>query len=63
MAARGESTRRRPAAKPRPLVDAQPASKQEAAEEKEIFLATDDAWSRDYFNENDFHCLERKLFG
>ena len=50
-------------AAPKPLIDAQPASRQQAAEAGEIFLYTDDSWSQDYFNEKDFHSLERKLFG
>jgi hypothetical protein len=46
-----------------PPVTAQPQSKQQAAVQAEMFLYTDDAWSNAYFNEDDLHCMERKLFG
>jgi len=46
-----------------PLVTAQPQSKQQAADQAHMFLHTDDAWSRTYFNDQDLHSLERKLFG
>jgi len=47
----------------RPLVTAQPESKQKAAVQAGMFLYTDDAWSLAYFNSADLHCVERKLFG
>lgn len=40
----------------------QPQSKSAAAVQAGMFLHTDDAWSLAYFDPNDLHCLERKLF-
>jgi hypothetical protein len=45
------------------IVDKQPQSKQQAAVSQGMFLYTDDAWSLQYFDENDLHCLEREVFG
>ena len=47
----------------KPLVTAEPASKPQAAVSVGMFLYTDDAWSLRYFDPNDLHCTERKLFG
>jgi len=47
----------------KPLVTAQPQSKQQAADQAGMFLYTDDTWSQAYFNPSDLHCMERKLFG
>ncbi len=47
----------------KPLVTAQPQSKQQAAVQSRMFLHTDDSWSQPYFNNSDLHCMERKLFG
>jgi hypothetical protein len=47
----------------RPPVSAQPQSKQKAAVQAGMFLYTDDAWSKAYFNPNDLHNVERVLFG
>jgi hypothetical protein len=41
----------------------QPQSKAGAATAAGVFLHTDDAWSLAYFDTNDLHNLERKLFG
>jgi hypothetical protein len=41
----------------------QPQSKAQAAAAAGVFLHTDDAWSLAYFDPNDLHNLERKLFG
>lgn len=41
----------------------QPQSKAQAAPAAGVFLHTDDAWSLAYFDPNDLHNLERKLFG
>ena len=41
----------------------QPQSKTQAATGAGVFLHTDDAWSLAYFDPNDLHNLERKLFG
>jgi hypothetical protein len=41
----------------------QPQSKAQAATAAGVFLHTDDAWSLAYFDPNDLHNLERKLFG
>lgn len=46
-----------------PLVAAQPQFKQQAAIQSGMFLYTNDNWSNAYFNDNDLHSLERKLFG
>lgn len=35
----------------------------QAATAAGVFLHTDDAWSLAYFDPNDLHNLERKLFG
>ncbi len=47
----------------RPLVEKHPQSKQKAAVQAGMFLHTNDAWSKAYFDENDLHCIERELFG
>lgn len=47
----------------KPLVTSQPASPHQAAVSAGMFLYTDDAWSLRYFDPNDLHCTERKLFG
>ncbi|MBN9663966.1 MAG: hypothetical protein J0H49_37550 [Acidobacteria bacterium] len=39
------------------------ASKQHAAAEAGWFLSTDDKWARPYFDANDFHNADRRLFG
>ena len=52
-----------PAASKTPLVTAQPQFKQQAAIQSGMFLYTNDSWSNAYFNDNDLHSLERKLFG
>lgn len=41
----------------------QPQVKQQAAVAHGMFLFTDDAWSRRYFDHNDLHFLEREVFG
>jgi len=46
-----------------PLVDAQPQSKQAAAQAAGMFLKTDDSWSKPYWNAVDLHGKERELFG
>ena len=51
------------AASQTPLVTAQPQFKQQAAIQSGMFLYTNDSWSNAYFNDNDLHSLERKLFG
>jgi hypothetical protein len=56
QAARSSSKRRKP------LVLKQPRSKKDAAVQAGIFLYTDDNWSAAYFNDDDLHCTERKLF-
>lgn len=51
-------------AAPQPeAVDSVPSSKVQAAVQAHLYLATDDAWSRRYWNDNDLHAVERKLFG
>jgi hypothetical protein len=40
-----------------------PASLEKAASQAGIYLYTNDAWSLRYFDPNDLHFLERKLFG
>ncbi len=40
-----------------------PQSLEKAARQAEMFLYTNDAWSLRYFDQNDLHSLERKLFG
>jgi len=57
------TAKKQPAADPEPLVTAQPQVLQKAAVQQGMFLHTDDSWSQDYFNKNDFHSLERVLFG
>jgi hypothetical protein len=52
-----------PKASAAPALTAQPGSAQQAAVQAEIYLATDDAWSTRYWNDNDLHAMERKLFG
>jgi hypothetical protein len=44
-------------------LSAQPQSKQQAAVAHGMFLYTDDAWSLQYFNQNDLHFKEREIFG
>lgn len=44
-------------------INAQPQSKQQAAVAHGMFLYTDDAWSLQYFNQNDLHFKEREIFG
>jgi hypothetical protein len=51
-----------PVPDPEPLVKAQPQSPQLAAPQREMFLYTNDSWSRNYFDVTDLHCLERQLF-
>ncbi len=46
---------------PQPLVDAQPQSKQAAAQAAGMFLKTDDSWSNAYWNTVDRHGKEREL--
>jgi hypothetical protein len=40
-----------------------PQSLEKAATKAGMFLYTNDAWSLRYFDPNDLHSLERKLFG
>lgn len=40
-----------------------PQSLEKAATQAGIFLYTNDSWSLRYFDPNDLHSLERKLFG
>ena len=40
-----------------------PQSLEKAATQAGMFLYTNDAWSLRYFDANDLHSLERKLFG
>ena len=47
----------------RTKVTRMPQSLEKAATQAGIFLRTDDAWSLRYFDPNDLHSLERKLFG
>ena len=47
----------------RKVVTQIPQSMEKAATQAGIFLYTDDAWSLRYFDPNDLHSLERKLFG
>jgi hypothetical protein len=51
------------AKKPKPLVKAQPQSKQAAAQAAGMFLKGDDSWSAPYWNAGDLHFEERELFG
>ena len=59
------ATKKAPAPKKslKPLVDAQPQSKQAAAKAAGVFLKTDDSWSNAYWNAGDLHYKERELFG
>jgi hypothetical protein len=45
------------------VVEKQPQSNLQAAQQAGIFLHTDDAWSLAYFSDGDLHCEERELFG
>jgi hypothetical protein len=45
------------------LVNKQPQVKQQSAVANGMFLYTDDAWSLQYFDQNDLHFLEREVFG
>jgi hypothetical protein len=45
------------------LVSKQPQDKQQAAVAHGMFLYTDDAWSLQYFDQNDLHFREREVFG
>lgn len=45
------------------LVNQQPQVKQEAAVAHGMFLYADDAWSLQYFDQNDLHFKEREVFG
>lgn len=47
----------------RQVVKKQPQLKQQAAVAHAMFLYTDDAWSLQYFNQNDLHFKERVVFG
>jgi hypothetical protein len=60
MATRKASAGKNP---PQPLVEAQPQSKQQAAQDVGLFLAKNDSWSTPYWDANDLHCKERELFG
>jgi hypothetical protein len=62
-AAKKSATRRKTSTRQKPLVTAVPASQHQAAVSAGMFLYTDDAWSLRYFDPNDLHCTERKLFG
>jgi hypothetical protein len=44
-------------------VTKQPQDKQKAAAAQHMFLYTDDAWSLQYFDQNDLHFKEREVFG
>ncbi len=46
----------------RTAVTQMPQSLEKAARQVEMFLYTNDAWSLRYFDPNDLHSLERKLF-
>jgi hypothetical protein len=41
----------------------QAQDKQQAAAAHHMFLYTDDAWSLQYFDQNDLHFKEREVFG
>ena len=45
------------------LINKQPQVKQQAAVANAMFLYTDDAWSLQYFDQNDLHFKEREVFG
>jgi hypothetical protein len=65
-----KSVKRKPASastskgkrKKRP-VNKQPQVEQQAAVAHGMFLYTDDAWSLQYFDQNDLHFKEREVFG
>jgi hypothetical protein len=57
------TAKKTPATSKTPLVTAEPQFKQQAAIQSGMFLYTNDSWSNAYFNDNDLHNLERKLFG
>jgi hypothetical protein len=44
-------------------INKQPQDKQQAAVAHGMFLYTDDAWSLQYFDQNDLHFKEREVFG
>jgi len=44
-------------------VDKQPQLIQQAAVAHSMFLYVDDAWSLQYFDQNDLHFKEREVFG
>jgi len=44
-------------------VDKQPQLIQQAAIAHSMFLYVDDAWSLQYFDQNDLHFKEREVFG
>ena len=48
---------------PKPRVDKQPRSRQQAAVAAGMFLWTNDAWAASYFRPGDLHFMERELFG
>ncbi len=48
---------------PQPLVETQPQSKQQAAQEAGMSLKNNDSWSSSYWNAGDLHFKERELFG
>jgi hypothetical protein len=60
MATRKASTTKK---SPQPPVDAQPQSKQVAAQAAGMFLKTNDSWSSTYWSAGDLHFKERELFG
>ena len=42
---------------------APPASKPQAAADAQWFLSTSDKWAEKFFDSDDLHCVDRKLFG
>jgi len=65
MATKKTSTKKKSAPTPKnnkPLVDAQPQSKQAAAQSVGMFLKNDDSWSKPYWASGDLHFKERELF-
>jgi hypothetical protein len=64
-AAKKAATKRSTAKSPgrRSKITEIPQSLEKAATKAGIFLYTNDTWSLRYFNSNDLHSLERKLFG
>lgn len=50
-------------ARQRTTVTQMPQSLEKAARQAAMFLYTNDTWSLRYFDPNDLHSLERKLFG